>query len=70
MLRLREGNGRTLHQHSHRLRLLDILDKGVLFLAQSVLVNETSVTEHIGSEVFDRVLRDTAACELETAWSV
>ena len=58
--------GRTLDEQGDALGALDLLDEGVLLLAERVLVHESGVPEHVGREVVDRVLGRAAADELET----
>ncbi len=56
---------RALDEKRHALGILDILNERVLLLAKCVLVDETCPAEDVGAEVIDRVLRDTAANELQ-----
>lgn len=41
----------TLDEQRHTLRLLDVLDKRVLLLAERVLVHQSRVTENIRRQV-------------------
>jgi len=55
----------TLDEKSNGFRLSNVLDEGVLLLSESVLVNESSVSKNIGSELVDRVLSDSSTAELK-----
>ncbi|EPE05131.1 hypothetical protein F503_03736 [Ophiostoma piceae UAMH 11346] len=55
----------ALDHQGDRLGVLDLLDKGVLLLAELLLVDEAGPAQNIGGQVVDGVLRDTAAHQLQ-----
>mmetsp|Transcript_47187 Transcript_47187/g.98793 ORF Transcript_47187/g.98793 Transcript_47187/m.98793 type:complete len:324 (+) Transcript_47187:316-1287(+) len=56
----------ALDENRARLRLFAVLDKGVLLLAQRLLVNLAGEAQNIGGEVVDRVLRRPTAGQRKT----
>lgn len=55
----------SLNEKSNGLRVLDLLDEGILLLAESLFVDKTGVTQNIGSHILNTVLSNTAADELQ-----
>ncbi|KAI6751419.1 hypothetical protein HG531_006115 [Fusarium graminearum] len=56
----------ALDHKSNGLGVLDLLNEGVLLLSQSLLVDETSVTQNLLGQIIDTVLSNTATDKLET----
>lgn len=63
---LKKENGRTLDENGGGARLLDVLDKSKLLLAQGVLVDQTRPSKDLGRQIVDRVLGNTSANQLHT----
>lgn len=57
---------RALDHEGHRLGVLDLLDKGILLLAQCLLVDKASPSKNIRRQVFNAVLSDAAADQLQS----
>jgi hypothetical protein len=58
--------GRTLDKESDGLGVVDLLEESELLLSEGLLVDESSVSEDVGSHVLDRVLSRSTADELES----
>lgn len=55
----------TLDHEGDGLGVLDVLDEGVLLLAELLLVDEAGPAQHVGGQILDAVLGDAAADELQ-----